>query len=143
MKHIFEQKVYYSDTDAYSVVWHGSYLRWMERGRVDLLEMLGVNLVDFEAMDVAMPVTNMNVRYKASAKLNDTVIIETKIKEMSPITVTFSQTVRDKVSGRVFVQAEVSGVAVHNDGKIYRRIPEDLKAKLEKGIEKCQDLISI
>ena len=26
-------KVQYSDTDAYKVAWHGSYLRWMEAGR--------------------------------------------------------------------------------------------------------------
>ena len=41
MKHIFETKVYYADTDAYGVVWHGTYLRWMEKGRVDLCDMLG------------------------------------------------------------------------------------------------------
>ena len=40
MKHTFEQKVYYSDTDAYGVVWHGSYLRWLEMGRVEYCEDL-------------------------------------------------------------------------------------------------------
>ena len=34
MKHTFEQKVFFADTDAYSVVWHGTYLRWMEAGRI-------------------------------------------------------------------------------------------------------------
>lgn len=48
MKHTFEQKVYYSDTDAYGVVWHGSYLRWLEMGRVEYCEDLGLNLIELE-----------------------------------------------------------------------------------------------
>ena len=34
MKNILEEKVYYADTDAYGVVWHGTYLRWMEKGKL-------------------------------------------------------------------------------------------------------------
>ena len=82
MKHEFTQKVYYADTDAYGVVWHGSYLRWMEKGRVDFCEDLGLNLVTLQEQDIALPVTNMNVRYKSSAKLNDTVVIETSLTKL-------------------------------------------------------------
>ena len=89
MKHIFEQKVYYSDTDAYGVVWHGSYLRWLEMGRVELCEMMGLHLIELEAQDILIPVTDMNIRYKASGKLNDVVVVETYIKEVSPVTITF------------------------------------------------------
>ena len=38
MENVLNFKVQYADTDAYGVVWHGSYLRWMEEGRVKLLE---------------------------------------------------------------------------------------------------------
>ena len=48
MKHTFEQKVYYSDTDSYGVVWHGSYLRWLEMGRVEYCEDLGLNLIEMQ-----------------------------------------------------------------------------------------------
>ena len=45
MKHIDEIRVYYADTDAYGVVWHGAYLRWMEAGRVNYTEkVLGLDL---------------------------------------------------------------------------------------------------
>ena len=57
MKHTFEQKVYYSDTDAYGVVWHGSYLRWLEMGRVEYCEDLGLNLIELEKQDIVMPNT--------------------------------------------------------------------------------------
>ena len=56
MKHEFEQKVFYSDTDAYGVVWHGSYLRWMEIGRVELCEKVGYSLTKLFEDDVTLPV---------------------------------------------------------------------------------------
>ncbi len=138
MKHTFEQKVYYSDTDAYGVVWHGSYLRWLEMGRVELCEMLGHNLLELEANDIVMPVTNMNIRYKASGKLNDVVIVETWIKKLTPVTVVFEQTIKNKESGKLFIQAEFEVVAIHNDGKMYRRLPDILKNSFEKVLS-CQD----
>ena len=73
MKNILKQKVYYSDTDAYGVVWHGSYLRWLEMGRIEFGETMGLNLPEQQAQDIVLPVVNLNIRYKASARLNDEV----------------------------------------------------------------------
>lgn len=126
MENIFKDKVYYSDTDAYGVVWHGSYLRWLEKGRVLFCENLGLNLVDLSKQDIVLPVTSMNIKYKASAKLNDDISVSTKIVKRTPLSVTFLQTVNDAETGRLFVQAEVDIVAISNSGKLYRRLPEVL-----------------
>lgn len=139
MKHIFEQKVYYSDTDAYGVVWHGSYLRWLEAGRVDFCEMFGHNLVELEAQDITLPVVNLNVRYKSSAKLNDIVIIETKIKNFNPISVKFEQKIYNKESGKTYILAEIDVVAVNKEGKLYRRLPDILVEMFEKAMENGED----
>lgn len=126
MENIFKDKVYYSDTDAYGVVWHGSYLRWLEKGRVLFCEDLGLNLVDLSKQNIVLPVTSMNIKYKASAKLNDDISVSTKIVKRTPLSVTFLQTVNDAETGRLFVQAEVDIVAISNAGKLYRRLPEVL-----------------
>lgn len=126
MENIFKDKVYYSDTDAYGVVWHGSYLRWLEKGRVLFCENLGLNLVDLSKQDIVLPVTSMNIKYKASAKLNDDISVSTKIVKRTPLSVTFLQTVNDAETGRLFLQAEVDIVAISNAGKLYRRLPEVL-----------------
>lgn len=135
MKHEFIQKVYYSDTDAYGVVWHGSYLRWLEMGRVDLCEMMGHNLLDLQAQNITLPVVNINVRYKSSAKLNDEMIIETSIQKFNPLSVTFSQKISDKNTGRVFIEALVDVVAIDNKGKLYRKMPQILVEAFEKAME--------
>ena len=132
MKHTVEQKVYYSDTDSFGIVWHGSYLRWLEMGRVELCEAAGLSMLDLEKQDIVLPVTNMNIRYKASGKLNDIVIVETEVKKLTPVTIVFEQTIRNKESGKLFLQAEFEVVAVHNDGRLHRRMPEVIKNAFEK-----------
>lgn len=140
MKHIFEQKVFYSDTDAYGVVWHGSYLRWLEMGRVGVCEMLGHNLIDLKEKNIVLPVVNLNVKYKMSAKLNDVVVTETEISEFNGFTVKFKQIIRSKDTGKVCIDAEVSVVAIDNNGKLYRKMPEVLAKSFDE-VLKCKELV--
>ena len=140
MKHIFEQKVFYSDTDAYGVVWHGSYLRWLEMGRVGVCEMLGHNLIDLKEKDIVLPVVNLNVKYKMSAKLNDVVVTETEISEFNGFTVKFKQIIRSKETGKVCIDAGVSVVAIDNNGKLYRKMPEVLAKSFDE-VLKCKELV--
>ena len=140
MKHIFEQKVFYSDTDAYGVVWHGSYLRWLEMGRVLFCEQLGFNLIDLVEKDIVLPVTNLNVRYKKSARLNDEIIIETCITKFNNLAVTFKQAIRSKLTGDIFIEAEVDVVAISNAGKLYRRMPAILADAFNEEL-KCPALV--
>lgn len=137
MKHTFEQKVYYSDTDSYGVVWHGSYLRWLEMGRVELCNEMGLNINELHAQDIALPVVSLNVKYKSSARLEDVMIIETEIAEFKGFTVTFKQSIKSKETGRTFIEADFVVVAISNDGKLYRRMPKVLTDKFNEVME-CQ-----
>ncbi len=131
------QKVYYSDTDAYGVVWHGAYLRWLEMGRVQWCEMTGHNLVELENQDIVLPVVNLNVRYKSSARLNDNLIIETSVSKFNGLSVIFHQTICDEETLKVFIEADVEVVAISKaSGKLYRRMPDSL-AEVFKKEGKC------
>lgn len=139
MKHIFEQKVYYSDTDAYGVVWHGSYLRWLEMGRIEHGESIGCNLLELQAQNIALPVVNLNIKYKSSAKLNDELIIETVLSSFNKLSATFSQKIIDKNSGKVFIEAVVDVVAIDNNGKLYRKMPQILIDAFTDALEKNEE----
>lgn len=131
MKHIFKQKVFYSDTDAYGVVWHGSYLRWLEMGRVYWCEMMGHRLQELEAQNIVLPVTNLNIRYKRSAKLDDIIEVQTDIAGFNGTSVTFKQEIY--VNDKLYITAEVEVVAISADtGKLYRKMPEVLATVFEK-----------
>ncbi len=140
MKHIFEQKVFYSDTDAYGVVWHGSYLRWLEMGRVELCAMMGHSIAELTAQDIVLPVVNINLKYKASAKMEDILVIVTEISEFKGFTVTFKQCIKSKETGKTFIEAEVVVVAIHEDGKLYRKMPDVIAKSFEEAI-KCPALV--
>ncbi|MCR5265052.1 MAG: acyl-CoA thioesterase [Cyanobacteria bacterium RUI128] len=126
MKHTYTDKVYYADTDSYGVVWHGSYIRWMEKGRVLFCDELGLDLVDLKEADVAIPVANLNIRYKSSAKINEVYKVTTTVSKITPLAVTFRQVTSNAETGQVYTDAEVVVVAVNNSGKLYRRLPEKL-----------------
>jgi len=135
MKHTFEQKVYYSDTDAYGVVWHGNYLRWLEMGRIELCEKLGYKVTELEEQDIVLPVINLNVRYKSSARLNDELIIETSIQKFTTLSVTFEQKILNKDSRKTLIEAFVDVVAINNNGKLYRKMPDILLEAFEKAMK--------
>lgn len=134
MSHAFKQKVFYSDTDAYGVVWHGSYLRWLEMGRVYVCEKTGLLLSELEKQDIVMPVAELNIKYKQSAKLDDEVIIETEIIEYNKVSMTFRQQIINADTKKLYIEATVKVVAIHKDGTLYRSLPEQVL-----NIVRCSD----
>lgn len=124
MKHTNEVRILYSDTDAYGVVWHGAYVRWLEVGRVELSEMLGIKLEELEKNGITFPVVDMHLRYKSSAWMNERIIIETEVAELKNVSVKFSHTIKEKESGKVRVIADSTIVAIDENGKLFRRMPD-------------------
>ena len=118
-----EYKVQYADTDAYGVVWHGTYLRWMEAGRVEWLFENGIR-IDELARDfgIVMPVVEINIKYKYPAKLMNNVIISTIVKAHTSASVTFEQVIKIKETGKICTVAEVKATALDKNGKVMRDI---------------------
>ena len=138
MKHEFKQRIYYADTDAYGVVWHGSYLRLMEAARVEFCSAIGIDLVALKNNNIAIPVTNINIRYKSSAVIDEHIVVETSLTKLTQLVATFTQIINNAETNQIHTQAEVDVVAVNNEGKIYRKMPDELVSKLERALE-CKD----
>lgn len=127
LEYIQEIRVLYSDTDAYGVVWHGSYTKWFEAARVGLVEKSGIELEHLEADNILFPVVELNIRYKSSAKMNERIIIRTQIQELKPLSVTFEHKVYEKETNTLRVIAHSTIVVTDaKTGKIYRRMPENI-----------------
>lgn len=125
MLNSFKVRVYYSDTDCYNVVWHGAYIKWLERARVDFIEALGLDLAILEKDNILFPVVDLNVRYKYSAKLNDILTVNTTLNSFSKIGIEFSHTILNQEE-KVVLNA-VTKVVVIKDGKLLRNIPDNIK----------------
>ena len=87
----FETKirVRYGETDQMSFVYYGVYAQYYEVGRVELLRSLGLSYKEIEAMGFALPVVNMNIKYKKPAFYDDELTIRTTIKEFPSAKITF------------------------------------------------------
>ena len=130
MEYIQEIRVLYADTDAYGVVWHGAYTKWFEAARVGVVEQTGIELETLEKNNILFPVVEMNIRYKSSAKMNERIIIRTRISEVKPLSVTFEHKVFEKTTNILRTTARITIVVTNaKTGKMYRRIPEDLYSK--------------
>ena len=124
MKFYKEVKVYYHDTDAYGITWHGNYLKWYEEARCEMCEQLGLPLNIIAVKDgIVFPLVNVNLRYKTPAKLYDELIIETTVKEFSRAKLVFEQIIKEKESQTICNMAEITAVAVDMNGKLIRKLP--------------------
>ena len=132
MEHVYSDKVYYADTDAYGVVWHGAYLRMMEKGRVLFCDELGLDLVTLKEQDIVIPVTNINIKYKSSAKIDERYSVKTSVSKKTPLSITFHQIIENTETGKIYTEADVTVVAVNGEGKLYRRLPEILANSIQE-----------
>ena len=73
--------VRYAETDMMGVVYHGSYLPWLEIGRTALLKDHGLPYRELEAEGFFLPVLEVGVKYLRPAKYDDTVVITTVLRE--------------------------------------------------------------
>lgn len=72
-------RVRYAETDQMGVVYYANYLVWFEIGRVELLRSLGLAYDNMEKdHGLVLPVIEANCRYRAPAKYDDEILIETQ-----------------------------------------------------------------
>ncbi len=71
-------RVRYAETDQMGIVYYANYLVWFELGRVELLRSLGLAYSQLEQEhECILPVIEATCRYKAPARYDDEILIET------------------------------------------------------------------
>jgi len=80
---IAKVRILYADTDAMGVVYHGSYVRYLEHARIEYLRARGTVYAEVEAAGYAVPVTELNVRYTAPARFDDILTLRAGLIDQS------------------------------------------------------------
>ena len=73
--------VRYAETDMMGVVYHGSYIPWLEVGRTQLLKELGLPYRQLEESGFRLPVLEVALKYLRPARYDDLVTIVTRLNE--------------------------------------------------------------
>lgn len=126
-------KVHPHHTDYAGVVWHGTYLTWMEEARVEALRSLGIEYADLVAMGCELPVVDLSIRYHRSLKMGAEAIIRTRMMEMHGIRINWEYEIQSIDRTTTHVTAQVTLVAVDIEkGKILRQLPAEIKDALKR-----------
>lgn len=82
-------KVRYAETDQMGVVYHGNYAQYLEIARIEWLSSLGISYKTMEEEGVMLPVYDLNLRFKQSAKFDDLLRIETSLSKKPDVRIEF------------------------------------------------------
>ncbi len=82
--HALPVRVYYEDTDFSGFVYHASYLRFMERGRTEMLRELAGDQSELhrEADGLVFVVRRMEIDYLKPARMDDMLTVLTSTREL-------------------------------------------------------------
>ncbi len=112
-----EYKVYYEDTDASGRVYHANYLKFLERGRSNLIyKSKYTHEILHEKFDTIFVVKECYINFIKPAFFEDKIKIETSIKELTKFKINFYQKIFRK--NEVLIEANVLVVPVNHHGKI-------------------------
>lgn len=125
-----EIRVYYEDTDFGGVVYYANYLRYMERGRTELLRERGISLEEYHRQGIIFAVTEVAVKYRAGARYNDLLRVETTFVELGSLALTFETRISNQ-KGVLLNTSTTKLVCVGPNGKA-SRIPQGIAEILAK-----------
>ena len=128
MTHSMPLRVYYEDTDAAGIVYYANYLKFAERGRTEMMRDLGFAHSEIaQETGIVFTVRRCSADYRAAARLDDMLTVETRIQQIGAATLSLDQQIRR--DGETIVALDVLVACIGRDGRP-RRVPSGLRAAL-------------
>ena len=127
-RHVLPLRIYYEDTDAQGIVYYANWLRFLERGRTELLRMLGLEHSALRAdSGISWVVRRCTIDYLRPARLDDTVEILTGCGELRGASLHMLQEARR--GEETLVRADLLIACMDEAGRPMR-LPAPVKAAL-------------
>ena len=125
-----KMKVYYEDTDASGRVYHANYLKFLERGRTNLIYQTNLtHQILINKFDIIFVVKNISINFNKPAFFEDSIEVISTVKELNRVKINFSQKIYKESD--LLIDAEVLVIPVNTKGKI-TKLPNELYIILEK-----------
>jgi acyl-CoA thioester hydrolase len=119
------QRVIYGDTDQMGVVYYANYLRFFELGRLEYFRLRGGRVSDLEAAGFALPVTEVEAQYRASARYEDVVVVRARVTELRRASLRFEYEVSRERDGALLCTGATVHACITRAGRPVR-LPEGL-----------------
>ncbi|MFN0207307.1 MAG: acyl-CoA thioesterase [Planctomycetota bacterium] len=122
-------RVRYHETDQGGVVYHAHYLYYFESGRTEFMREAGVRYRDLEDAGILLVVAEANLKYRASARYDDELLVVTVVTELAGATVRFGYQVYREPDHLLLVEGDTRLACIGPD-KRPRRLPTHVVAAL-------------
>ena len=133
-------RVYWEDTDAGGIVFYANYLKFFERSRTEWLRSLGIGQQSLkDSTDCLFVVTEATVRYHRPARLDDELIVTSRMHETGRASMTIKQQALLKTEqngvrlASLLCEATVRIGWIHGASLQPRRIPLSILDRLKNG----------
>ena len=115
-------------TDYGGVVWHGSYITWMESARVECLRAAGLSFEQFVQLGYDLPVVALDIRYRQPLRLGVEAMVKTQLEPVKGVRLNWHYKIESiEPVPQLCVSGQVSLVTVNvRDRKIVRRLPAEI-----------------
>ena len=139
-RHVLTVRVYYEDTDFTGIVYHASYLRFLERGRTNYLRLLGADhralfeAAEQEAPSFAFVVRSMTIEFLKPARMDDVLEIWTEPAEVKGASLMLRQRAIRGDDALIDAQVRVAFVS----GGRARPIPKPLRVAMKADQDAAQ-----
>ncbi|HEY9886790.1 MAG TPA: thioesterase family protein, partial [Candidatus Obscuribacterales bacterium] len=116
-------------TDYAGVVWHGTYVAWMEEARVEYLRSRDIDFAHWVACDVDLPVVELSLQYRQPLTLGQLAIVKTWPAPPQGVRLVWHCDIQNQATGATCVAGQVTLVPVSRSrGKVWRQLPAPVKA---------------
>lgn len=119
-------RVRYAETDQMGVVYYANYFVWCEIGRVEYFRQIGWDYKQMEILDDChLPVVEANCRYRAPARYDDEIVVETAVTAIRTYIIKFSYRILRVTPDGHLPLAEAETVHVTVDKQMQKKpLPE-------------------
>lgn len=126
---IFPTRVYVDDTDAGGVVYHATYLKFLEHARTESLRALGIEQAAIANNGTILVVASVNIRYLSAAMLDDMLDVAVVPTKVARTFVEFDQTITR--AGMLLCKASIKVACVHKETLKIAPLAATTKAALD------------
>ncbi|MGB7088103.1 MAG: thioesterase family protein [Phormidesmis sp.] len=125
-------------TDYSGVVWHGTYMTWLESARVECLRAVGAPFDSFVNLGYDLPVVALDIRYRRSLTLGMAATVKTRLAPSQGIRINWRYEIESApddltVKPLLCLSAQVTLVPVRmSDRKVVRHLPIEIRDLLTK-----------
>ncbi|MGA9657653.1 MAG: tol-pal system-associated acyl-CoA thioesterase [Asticcacaulis sp.] len=129
-EHHLPVRIYYEDTDFSGVVYHANYLKFFERGRSDYMRLIGVHHYELARREapLAFAVAHMDIRFAAPVRIDEVIIIKSRLIHMSGASFTLEQSAER--NAQLCTSATVQVACIDLKGRP-KRLPKDLSEAIK------------